>query len=86
MHRLIDRLTPDQLGEVRAHAFALGRVDDIVAQDSYWATTSEQQPQPRKRLADLLIAAVASAHRLPLVTRNPDDFAGLDKHVAVISV
>jgi predicted nucleic acid-binding protein len=41
--------------------------------------------KPRKRLADLLIAAVAVAHGLPLVTRNPDDFAGLDKQITVIS-
>jgi predicted nucleic acid-binding protein len=41
--------------------------------------------KPRKRLADLLIAAVAVAHGLPLVTRNPDDFAGLDTQITVIS-
>jgi predicted nucleic acid-binding protein len=41
--------------------------------------------KPRKRLADLLIAAVAVTHRLPLVTRNLDDFAGLDKQITVIS-
>jgi predicted nucleic acid-binding protein len=42
--------------------------------------------KPRKRFADLLIAAVAAANNLPLVTRNPDDFAGLSAHVAVVSV
>jgi predicted nucleic acid-binding protein len=41
--------------------------------------------KPRKRLADLLIAASAAAHGLPLVTRNPDDFAGLNTQVTVIS-
>jgi len=40
---------------------------------------------PRRRLADLLIASVAVANGLPLVTRNPDDFAGLDSQVNVIS-
>jgi hypothetical protein len=42
--------------------------------------------QARKRLADLLIAAVASASSLQLVTRNPEDFAGLGAHLSVISV
>jgi predicted nucleic acid-binding protein len=41
--------------------------------------------QPRKRLADLLIASVAAANGLPLVTRNPDDFAGLESQVRVIT-
>lgn len=40
--------------------------------------------KPRKRLADLLIAAIAAAHGLPLVTRNPDDFAGLNAQITVI--
>jgi predicted nucleic acid-binding protein len=41
--------------------------------------------KPRKRLADLLIAATAHASRVPLVTRNPDDFLGLEAHVRVIA-
>jgi predicted nucleic acid-binding protein len=41
--------------------------------------------QPRKRLADLLIASVTAANNLPLVTRNPDDFAGLDSHVRIVA-
>lgn len=41
---------------------------------------------PRGRLADLLIASVALAHGLPLVTRNGADFAGLDGLVVVIEV
>ena len=31
-----------------------------------------------RRAIDLLIAATAMAHDLPLYTRDPDDFAGLD--------
>ena len=38
---------------------------------------------PRRRIADLMIAATASANGLPLYTINPDDFAGLDKLVDV---
>jgi predicted nucleic acid-binding protein len=40
--------------------------------------------QPRKRLADLLIASVAAANGLPLVTRNPEDFAGLESQLRLI--
>ena len=40
----------------------------------------------RARLADLLIAATAAAHGLPLYTRNPGDFTGLDGIVTVIAV
>ena len=37
-------------------------------------------------LADLLIAATAHANSLPLLTRNPDDFAGLEHLLAVHAV
>ncbi len=37
----------------------------------------------RSRFADLLIASTAAANGLPLYTRNPKDFAGLE---AVVSV
>ena len=40
----------------------------------------------RPRLADLFIAATAAAHGLPLYTRNPGDFVGLDGIVDVIGV
>jgi predicted nucleic acid-binding protein len=40
----------------------------------------------RSRLADLLIASTAAANGLPLYTRNPADFVGLEQLVAVKSV
>lgn len=40
----------------------------------------------RSRLADLLIASTAAANGLPLYTRNPADFTGLDKLLSVIAV
>lgn len=42
--------------------------------------------KPRRRLADLQIAATALANDLALVTRNPDDFVGLDEIVRVLTV
>lgn len=42
--------------------------------------------QPRRRFADLLIASVAAAEELPVVTRNPDDLRGLEDIVGVIPV
>ncbi|MEV6164139.1 type II toxin-antitoxin system VapC family toxin [Streptomyces sp. NPDC052052] len=41
---------------------------------------------PRPRRMDLMIAAVAAAEGLPLYTRNPDDFKGLEQGVEVIAV
>ena len=38
------------------------------------------------RAADLLIAAVAASTDLPLCTRNPDDFAGLEDIDTVIGI
>jgi predicted nucleic acid-binding protein len=42
--------------------------------------------QPRRRFADLLIASIAVAEGLPLLTRNPDDFAGLVEILVVVPV
>ena len=38
------------------------------------------------RGVDLMIAAIASAGGLPLYTRNPDDFVGLDGLVEIVAV
>jgi predicted nucleic acid-binding protein len=42
--------------------------------------------KPRRREADLMIAAVAAAHRLPLFTTNPSDFHGTEGVVTVVAV
>lgn len=42
--------------------------------------------RPRGRFADLLIAATALANDLALVTRNPDDFIGLEDLIHIVAV
>ena len=42
--------------------------------------------KPRRRTADLMIAATAIAEDLPLFTANPADFAGLDALLRIIPV
>jgi predicted nucleic acid-binding protein len=42
--------------------------------------------KPRRRIADLMIAAIAIAEELPLFTTNPDDFAGLADLLTVVPV
>lgn len=41
--------------------------------------------KPRARAVDLMIAATALAYGAGIVTRNPDDFAGLESVVRVIA-
>src|SRR6476659_2325101 len=58
---------------------------DIAAARSYgrvYALVRAARREPRGRLADLMIAAVAAANQLPLYTRNPTDFAGLDSLIS----
>ena len=42
--------------------------------------------KPRGRVADLMIASIAAANKLPLFTTNPADFGGLESVVAVVPV
>ena len=51
----------------------------------YAAVTSNGR-RPRSRLADLLIASIAVAEGLPLLTRNAADFAGLDELIDLVEV
>jgi hypothetical protein len=51
-----------------------------------FAATRAAGRSSRTRLADLLIAATAAANGLPLYTRNPADFAGLEQIVEVVAL
>jgi len=42
--------------------------------------------KPRGRVADLMIASIAAANKLPLFTTNPADFRGLEAVVSVVPV
>ena len=42
--------------------------------------------KPRGRVADLMIASVAAANKVPLFTTNPADYRGLDSVVTVVPV
>lgn len=59
---------------------AAGRYGTLVA------LTLGQGRSPKQRKMDLMIAAIASVHELPLYTRNPSDFKGLDSLVRVVAV
>lgn len=52
----------------------------------YAAVTARGRRARGRRAFDLLIAATALAGGFPLVTRNPDDFAGLGNLLEVVSV
>ena len=52
----------------------------------YAAVANSGRKARGARATDLLIAATACALGLPLFTRNPDDFKGLEKLVEVVGV
>lgn len=52
----------------------------------YAAVVSVGRKARGPRIVNLLIAATACAARLPLYTRNPDDFRGLDQLVEIVVV
>lgn len=50
------------------------------------ALTIQVNRDPKPRRTDLMIAAIASAHGLPLYTRNPADLVGLEDMLRIIEV
>lgn len=50
------------------------------------AAVADAGRSPRRRVADLLIAATAHANGLALYTRNPEDFVGLDDLISIIAI
>ena len=50
------------------------------------ALTIQVNRDPKPRRMDLMIAAIASAHGLPLYTRNPADLVGLKDMLQIIEV
>jgi predicted nucleic acid-binding protein len=51
-----------------------------------FAATRRKGRTTRARLADLLIASTAMANDLPVYTRNPSDFAGLEELLRIEAV
>jgi toxin FitB len=50
------------------------------------ALTIQANRDPKPRRVDLMIAAIASAHGLPLYTRNGKDFVGLADLLQIVEV
>jgi predicted nucleic acid-binding protein len=62
---------------------------DVAASRSYGlvvAAVVAAGRRHRSRVADLLIAAIAHANALPLYTRDPDDFLGLEELITVTTI
>ncbi len=62
---------------------------DVAAARAYgrvYAAMRHTGRSSRTRLADLLIASTAAANALPLYTRNPGDFVGLENVLNVVGV
>ena len=77
----LDVIAPDALpGEASVSAVTM---TELSAGPPAVLTTGRQ---PRRRMADLLIAATALAAGMPLYTRNADDFVGLEQIIVVVAV
>jgi predicted nucleic acid-binding protein len=73
----------------RAEATFSPRPFDVEAARQYGIIAAEviaMGRRPRGRVADLMIASIAVANKLPLFTTNPADFRGLESVVTVVPV
>jgi predicted nucleic acid-binding protein len=61
-------------------------IDAARAYGRVFAANREHGRTSRTRLADLLIASVAVANGLPVFSRNPSDFEGLEELVTVVTL
>ena len=68
----------DPLTFDREAARAYGRI--------YAAVVESGRKARGPRAVDLMIAAIAASNDLPLLTRNPDDFRGLEGLVEIVTV
>jgi len=62
---------------------------DTAAARSYGqivAAVAETGRSHRRRITDLMIAATAHANGMPLYTRNPGDFSGLDGLIEIVPI
>jgi predicted nucleic acid-binding protein len=70
---------------VRRDVFRAGQ-DRYADADALAAGVISTGRKPRGRVADLMIASIAAANRLPLFTTNPADFPGPESVVTVVPV
>jgi predicted nucleic acid-binding protein len=63
---------------------AAARYGTLVTLTNSLTISARRDPRPRR--VDLMIAAIASARGLPLFTRNPDDFKGLDPTLTIVPI
>lgn len=73
--RVLADYTPVPYGAAAAHWFG-----------AIAAAVQRSGRNPRGRVADLMIAATAKSVGAAVLTRNPDDFKGVDQIVQVIPV
>jgi predicted nucleic acid-binding protein len=80
----IETLGFHRLSETERHGLeaAIARMKVLALEDTVVGRAISLRQERKMGLADAIIAATALVHRLPLVTRNVDDF----KHVAGLKI